>query len=121
MALKIKFGGKVRGFQFGLGAVEIYCDMMGCDMIGLDMIATVCPEQPKAITSIVYAGLLNYAELNDQEIDFSYRKVQHWLDEAEDSTFAKIMEAFSASKMFGKTLSEHFGGGEAEEGEKKEE
>lgn len=119
MALKIKFGGKVRGFQFGLGAVEIYCDMMGCDMIGLDMIATVCPEQPKAITSIVYAGLLNYAELNDQEIDFSYRKVQHWLDEAEDSTFAKIMEAFSSSKMFGKTLSEHFGGGEAEEGEKK--
>ena len=114
MALKLKFGGKVRGFQFGLGAVEEYCNLMECDMVGLDMIATVCPEQPKAITSIVYAGLKNYAELNDKEIDFTYRKVQHWLDEAEQDTFSKIMEAFSSSKMFGKTLSEHFGGGEAE-------
>lgn len=106
--MKINIGGQERGLQFGFGAVEIYCETMDCDLKGLDYIGTECKEQPRAIGTIIYAALVNYADLNDELVDFSVRKVQLWLDELPQAGFEAIMEDFRKSKFLGKAIEQHF-------------
>jgi hypothetical protein len=106
--MKINIGGKERGLQFGLGAIEIYCETMFCDLLGLDMIGKFGMEQARAIGTLIYAALANYADLNDEPIDFNVRKVQSWIDDLPQSDFEAIMEDFRKSKFLGKSLEDHF-------------
>lgn len=106
--MKINFGGKERGFQWGMGCLEKYCDLMDCDMEGLILFTYNNKAQIKAATSLLLAGMLNYSEINDEAIDYNYSKVQLWLDEAPQDTWTAIVNDFVKSKYLGKTIEDYF-------------
>lgn len=105
--MKFNIGGQERGVQFGMGAIQIYCDVMDCDVEGLNHI-TGGKRQFDAIGAIVLGGLSNYCNLNDEVIDFDLPKVQSWIDEMDQNDYNAIMGKFKDSKVFGKSIQEHF-------------
>lgn len=106
--MKINFGGKERGFQWGMGCLEKYCDLMDCDVEGIALFTYDNRQQIKAASSLLLAGMLNYSELNDEAIDYSYAKVQSWLDEAPQETWDQIVADFIKSKYLGRTIEDYF-------------
>jgi hypothetical protein len=107
--MKFNIGKKERGVQFGMGAIQIYCDEMDCDVEGLNHILN--PQGKRlfeAIGKIIFAGLSNYCNLNDEIIDFNVVQVQSWIDELPQEDYNAIMDVFKNSKMFGKSIQEHF-------------
>lgn len=107
--MKFNIGGKERGVQFGMGAIQIYCDEMDCDVEGLDHILNPKGKRLfEAIGKIIFAGLSNYCNLNDEIIDFDVHKVQSWIDELPQEDYNSIMEHFKLSKIFGKSIQDHF-------------
>lgn len=108
--MKLTINDKEYGLQWGMGAIEIYCDSMNCDIEGIDMVTTQGRNQPKAIVTLILAALQNYAELNNEPFNINYRQLQFWLSEAKQETFKEIMEDFKASKYFGRTIAEYLFG-----------
>jgi hypothetical protein len=106
--MKINFGGKDRGFQWGMGCLEKYCDLMDCDIEGLDMAFLPGRSQNRAMTNLLLAAMHNFAELNDEVIDFNYVKIQAWLDEAPQDTLTQLLENFKKSKYLGRTIEDFF-------------
>lgn len=105
--MKFNIGGKERGVQFGMGAIQIYCDEMDCDVEGLNHI-TGGKRQFKAIASIVFGGLSNHCNLNDELIDFNPNTVSSWIDEMSQEDYNSLMGHFKNSKVFGKSIQQHF-------------
>lgn len=108
--MKLLINDKEYGLQWGMGAIELYCDAMDCDVDGLDMVTTVGRNQNRAIVTLILASIQNYSELNGTIFDITYRQLQAWLDEAPQETFKSIMEDFKASKYLGKTVAEYIFG-----------
>lgn len=107
--MKINFGGKERGFQWGLGCIEKYCELMGGDLETLDVLTDVgSVAQIKASVNLLLAAMQNHAELNDETIDFDYVKVRHWLSECDQKTSDAIMNDFADSRLGNKTIREAF-------------
>lgn len=98
--------------QWGMGAIEIFCDMMGCDLDGLNMVEN--KENPlqmqKAITTLIYAGIRNGCEVNDKQCLVDMPKLRVYLDELPQEGLNAIMDNFINSKYLGKTLREHLFG-----------
>lgn len=115
---KVNIGGKKRGIQFGMGAIEIYCDTLGCDLEGLDWIFSGDKRMLKAMPVLVFAGLTNYEELKDEgaEETFSVRKVQSWLDECTPEEYTQIIDIWKKSKYMGKTIEQYYFQSVEEEG-----
>ena len=113
--MQITINDKAYSLQWGMGAIEIYCDSMNCDIEGLDKVFILNKDQPKAIVSLILAALKNAAELKDETLDVSYRQLQAWLDEADQEIFKEIMKDFKASKYFGRTIAEYLLGEPSEE------
>jgi len=108
--MKLKIEGTEYGLQWGMGAIEIYCDKMDCDLEGLDKIITINRHQAKAITSLILSAIENWCEINDITCNISYRKLQAFLSELDQSEYTAIMEDFSKSKYLGKTIRYYFSG-----------
>lgn len=110
--MKIEINGKEYGLQWGLGAVEIYCDNMGCDVDGLDkaIASEKQIERQKAITTLILAAIQNECELNGQPFDINYRQLQKWLTDAPQDTFNNIIEDWKKSMYYGKTIGEWYFG-----------
>lgn len=108
--MKITINDKEYGLQWGMGAIEIYCDKMNCDMDGLDKITSPGRDQIKAIVTLILSGLTNYSEINETALDVSYKQLQVWLDEAPQDQYRAILEDWKASKYFGRTISEYLFG-----------
>lgn len=106
--MKINFGGKDRGFQWGMGCIERYCELMGGDLETLFELDQTGLRKARATVNLLFAALQNYAELNDEVIDFNYAKIQDWMDTADRSTTAAIMEDFTKSRLLGRTVQEYF-------------
>lgn len=98
--------------QWGMGALEIYCDLMECDLDGLGMIddASNALQMQKAIVALIYAGIKNGCEVNELEFDVTLPKLRVCLDDMEQAKFKAIMDDFANSKYLGKTLREHLYG-----------
>lgn len=109
---KVKIGGKVRGIQFGMGAIELYCDILNCDLEQLDWIFSGDKHMLKAIPALVYAGLTNYEELKPDgaEETFTLRQVQAWLDECTQDEYARIIDIWKKSKYMGITIEQYYFG-----------
>lgn len=99
------------GLQWGMGALEIYCDAMRCDIDGLDKVFLVNKEQNKAIVSLILAAVQNYSELNDEPLTLSVRQLQAWLDE-DAKNLPEVLDDFKNSKYLGRTISEYLLGEE---------
>jgi ABC-type maltose transport system permease subunit len=106
--MKINFGGKDRGFQWGMGCIEKYCDFMGGDLETLAELDGKGIGKIKASVTLLLSAMINYAELNDEVIDYNYAKVASWLDEADQDTMNVLMADFIKSKFLGKTIQDYF-------------
>ncbi|HVW99720.1 MAG TPA: hypothetical protein VHA52_04640 [Candidatus Babeliaceae bacterium] len=109
--MKIVINDTDYGLQWGMGALEIYCDAMGCDIDGLDKVFLVNKEQNKAIVSLILAAVQNYSELKDEPLTLSVRQLQAWLDE-DAKNLPEVLDDFKNSKYLGRTISEYLLGEE---------
>lgn len=110
--MKIEINGKEYGFQWGMGAVEIYCDMMGCDVdgLGLGLMAETEIKRQKSITTLVLAAIQNWCELNSIDFDLNYRKLQAWLSDQQQGVADTIIADWKKSMYYGKTIGEWYFG-----------
>ena len=113
--MKINFGGKDRGFQWGMGCIEKYCDLMGGDLETLSALDGKGILKIKASVNLLLSAMLNYSELNEEVIDFNYVKVSSWLDEADQDIMNTLMADFLKSKFLGKTIEDYFALSQIEE------
>lgn len=117
--MTIKINGKEYGLQWGLGAIELYCDQMNCDVDDLEL-AIGSPksiDRTKAICLLTTCAIQNWCELNGVTFDITYRKFQDWLTEQPQETANNIIEDWKKSMYFGKTIGEHLFGEVATNGE----
>lgn len=107
--MKITLKDKDYQLEWGMGALEIYCDNMHCDLLGLDMVLVPNREQNKAVVTLIAAAIENGLALQEppQEMDVTYRQLQKFLDDAPQATLTKIMEDFRKSKYFGVTMEDY--------------
>jgi hypothetical protein len=105
--MNITINNKEYGLHWGMGAIEIYCDRMNCELDGLDKIYIPGRDQGKAITNLILAALQNYGEINNAPADVTYRQLQAFIDESDESVFKSIMDDFAHSKYLGKTIMQH--------------
>lgn len=96
--------------QFGIGAVEIYCDKMDCDVEDIDIhIASVkMIDQLKAINNLTLAALQNGCEIAGIAFDITYRQFQQWLDEQPQETAKLIIDEWKKSSTLGVKVSEYY-------------
>lgn len=107
--MKITINEKEYELQWGMGALEIYCDNMLCDIEGLNLVLEKNREQNRAVITLILAAIQNGLELQNppQELDVNARQVQKFLDDAPETTFPAIMSDFMKSKYFGTTIEEY--------------
>lgn len=115
--MKVTINENEYGLQWGLGALEIYQEAMESSLgvsLGmeeaLDLAVMKNRDQTKALVNLALAGMRNYAEVNDLSFDLTYRKLQAWASEAEQKEWDAVIEDFTKSKFFGRTISEVLGG-----------
>jgi hypothetical protein len=115
--MKVTINENEYGLQWGLGALEIYQEAMEASLgvsLGmeeaLDLAVMKNRDQTKALVNLALAGMRNYAEVNDLSFDLTYRKLQAWASEAEQKEWDAVIEDFTKSKFFGRTISEVLGG-----------
>lgn len=110
--MKLTINGKEYGLQWGMGAIEIYCDTMNCDIDGLDkaLIAERTIDKQKALNTLVLAAIQNWCELNDIDFNLNYRTFQNWLSEQPQNTADSIINDWKASTIYGKTIGEYYFG-----------
>lgn len=120
--MKVTINENEYGLQWGLGALEIYQEAME-DSLGvslgieeaLDLAVMKNRDQMKALVQLALAGMRNYAEVNDLPFDLNYRKVQAWASEAEQKEWDAVIEDFTKSRFFGRTIAEALSGNTTEE------
>jgi hypothetical protein len=101
--------------QWGMGAIEIYCDLTGYESIasldrifGVDEAGNIISdiEQQKAFRTFVFAAIKNGCEVYKKVCDVNYYQVSAAIDEMEQETANLIVESFRASKLNGRTVGE---------------
>lgn len=111
--------------QWGMGAIEMFCDTLDCEITDIDKALFPGKEQIKYLTTLIHCALKNGAEKESVYDDFeiSYRQLQKFLDEAPQETMTDIINDFKKSKYFGKTIANYLFGemdeSEEEAGKKK--
>lgn len=110
--MQITINNKVYDLEWGLGAIELYCDAMDCDIDGLSYIGdnTDLKRKQKAITILILSAIQNACELAGKPFDVSYRLMQKWISDADQEIFDATLADFMKSRYFGKTVSEHIFG-----------
>lgn len=110
--MKLTINGKEYGLQWGLGAIEIYCDTMNCDIAGLDqaIVSERLIDKLKAINTLTLAAIQNWCELKDIDFDLNYRSFQSWVSEQPQEIANQIIDDWKASKYLGKTIGEYYFG-----------
>lgn len=109
--MKLKINDKEYPLQWGMGAIEMWCDTLNLDLTDLDtMILAPGPDYIKQITTLIHCALKNGAEIESIHDDFeiSYRRLQRILDEMPQEQYNAILEDFRNSKYLGRTISEMF-------------
>lgn len=103
------------GLQWGLGAIELFCDQMNCDVDDIDLAvgSAKAIERMKAICVLTTCAMQNWCELNGLPFDLTYRQFQVWITEQPQETANNIIEDWKKSMYFGKTIGEHLFGGVA--------
>lgn len=109
--------------QWGMGALEIYCDTMECDLDGLSMIEdTTKPLQAqKALVALISAALKNGCDYRGEAYTLPPAQLKVYLDEAPQEKFTEIMDDFANSRYLGKTVREHLYAGLNVDNSKKKE
>lgn len=110
--MKLTINGKEYGLQWGMGAIEIFCDTMDCDVDGLEKAISSerAIDKLKAINTLSLAAIQNWCELNDVDFDLNYRQFQNWLSDQPQDIGNNIIADWKASRIAGKTIGEYYFG-----------
>jgi hypothetical protein len=112
--MNLKINDKTYELEWGMGAIEIYCDLMDCDIsdIDLHLASPKLIHQIKAINTLTLAAIQNGCESAKPKIDFDidYKDLQKWLDKQPQEVGTAIIEDWKKSYYFGKTVAEYFFG-----------
>lgn len=96
------------GVIWGLGAFEIFTDATGIetDQMHIGMIQ----GKEKITARLTYSAIQNWFEtLEDPEpVPFSYRQFQAWLSEAPQSVAKLLMDDYTKSSYYGRTMEEFY-------------
>ena len=120
--MNITINGNEYQLQWGMGAIELYCEKMDCDIDGLSLIdnAPSQKESAKAIVTLVLSAIQNGCELAGNPFAVTYRQLQAAFDEMPQDEFKLILDDFTKSKYLGKTILEHLSASVVESDKKKE-
>lgn len=105
--------------QFGLGAVELYCDMMDCDIDDIDVHlgSPKMIQQLKAINTLTLCALKNGCKTAkpvrlefpfDKDFDVAYGEFQNWLDVQPQTTAKDIISEWRDSSTLGVKVSDYY-------------
>lgn len=97
--IEIELGGKLRGLKFNNYAIEQFQRKMFKNESALT-------EGSNAATvyGIFFAGLTANCFTNDVEVDFTYKEVEDWVDEATDDDVKKVCDLFAETNVYKKWL-----------------
>lgn len=115
----LKINDKQYPLQFGLGAVELYCDIMDCDIDDIDahIGSQRQIQQLKAINTLTLCALKNGCKTAkpvrlefpfDKDFDVAYSEFQNWLDQQPQTTARDIINEWKESKTLGVKVSDYY-------------
>ena len=112
--MKIKINDKEYGLHWGLGAIRIFCDLMGCEYEqGMDMILGAGDynilQRTKAVSTMVLAAVQNYANIYNTEADVTFPQVEAYRDDTPPEKFKLISDDFMNANILGKTYRSYLG------------
>jgi len=92
--ISVNLGGKLRPLRFGMLAFEKLLE-----------IAEEKDSKIKSNAKVIYAGLINAAEVNNSVVDFSFADVYGWIDDMfcsheGNETLSEIERCFEQSNMY---------------------
>lgn len=113
--MKLEIKGKEYQLEWGMRAIEIYCDQMDCDIDDIDdhLASTRLIDKMRAINKLTLAAIQNGCENSNPKIDFdvTYNDLLSFLDKnPQGTTTDDIISDWKQSYFFGKTVAEHFFG-----------
>lgn len=112
--MNLKINGKDYPLQFGIGAIEIYCDKMDCDIEDIDaqIFSKRTIDKLRAINTLALCALQNGCESANPVIkfDLTYRDFQNWLDTQDQDVANQIIAHWKKSKTLGIKVSEYYFG-----------
>lgn len=112
--MKLTIKNKEYQLEWGMGAIEIYCDMRDCDIDDIDthLGSAKLIHQMKAINMLTLAALKNGCENQKprQEFDLDYSEFLLWMDKQPQEVRDSIIEDWKKSYYFGKTVAEYIFG-----------
>ena len=103
MQLEI-LGNQVK-YEWGLGCFEIAAELLKVDTVE-EVIFSV--GNTAKMCRVAYAAIQNWYEIEGEDIPFSLRKFQSWIDKADEETGVKIVEDFMASQYQGKVMKQRY-------------
>lgn len=110
--MQIKINDKEYGFEWGLGAIEIFCDNNNCDVSDIDAKITSERqiEQQRAINGLFLAAIQNWCELNWEDFDLTYRQLQVAISVMPQKRYNEIIADWKRSQYYGRTIAEYYFG-----------
>lgn len=92
--ISANLGGKFRPLRFGMLAFEKLLEIAKDD-----------DSRIKSNAKVIYAGLINAAEVNNSDVDFSFADVYGWIDDMfctteGNETITEIERCFEQSNMY---------------------
>lgn len=116
--MNLKINDKEYPLQFGLGAVELYCDIMDCDIDDIDthIGSPRMIQQLKAINTLTLCALKNGCKTAqprldfpfDKDFDVAYSQFQNWLDVQPQTTAKDIIAEWKDSSTLGIKVSDYY-------------
>ena len=99
----IKLGGKNRVMHFSMNFWANFTDLLG---ISLEDLGKVFEQgvSIKAITALIYSGLLANDQEQNNEIDYNEFTVGMWLEDFEADKLDEIVNAMLESRILGNNL-----------------
>jgi len=112
--MNLKINGKTYPLEWGMGAIEIYCDRNDCDIDDIDahLLSPRKIDSMKALYNLTLAAIENGCEsaIPKVEFDLTIHIFRSWLDRQPQSVADEIVSDWKKSFLFGKTVAEHFFG-----------
>lgn len=110
--MKLTINDKDYQLEWGMGAIEKYCDIRDCDIDDIDthLGSAKLIDQMRAINHLTLAAIHNGCESQrpKQSCGLTYEDLLKWLDLQDVSIRNSIVDDWKKSYYFGKTVAEHF-------------
>jgi hypothetical protein len=112
--MNLEINGKKYPLEWGMGAIEAYCDMLDCDITDIDihLMSDKLITKIKAMNNLTLCAIKNGCENSEPKVDFdiNYHSLQVWMERQPQYVADAIITDWKKSYYFGKTIAEYFFG-----------